>query len=364
MGSIFEKERDLILQEYSADYKDDMASEMTVFLSITPEIHYEIQVRFANYPEPPQIILPTDLENELGEARRFLLGLRGWDTQNPPHIVEIIRELEDILQKIIFPSDEMEEVMREFNSHMIGPYTLHILLYSYKMKTFEFDIFHKKPNRPVLHFTSELQRILNVEELSLPSQWPRISLIDICREVSKKIDNRTRILDELKQLEDQKAFRRNIRRSLNQELILDVRVEIETGEFCDLEIRLNEEFPLAPPNIELKSLSNSEINQELNQLLIEQYNNWQNANTILEILEDVKNFIKRKSKQICQICHNYSCPRCHKPIFTKIAGISGENECKTQCNTCQATFHRCCWADQLKLTRKCPICLTQKTIFL
>ena len=46
MSDRLEKERDLILQEYSADYEDANPGEITVYLSITPEIHYEIQINF------------------------------------------------------------------------------------------------------------------------------------------------------------------------------------------------------------------------------------------------------------------------------------------------------------------------------
>jgi len=49
---------------------------------------------------------------------------------------------------------------------------------------------------------------------------------------------------------------------------------------------------------------------------------------VIELIDDVKAFLKRKSKQICQICHSYVCPKCKKPILTKIRDISGENEYK------------------------------------
>ncbi|MHA1651655.1 MAG: hypothetical protein ACTSYB_15800 [Candidatus Helarchaeota archaeon] len=362
MDNNLEKERDLILQEYSADYEDENPAEMIIYLSLTPEIHYQIQLNFKNFPEKPEIILPSALKQEIGDPNRFLTHLREWDPHNPPHIVEIIRELEGILQHIIYPNDEMENVMMEFNAHMSGPYRLHVLLYSYKMKTYEFDIIHKKPHPPSLSFSPELEKILKVNELRTLPKWPRFSLIDIVREISRKIDNRTRILDELKKLEKRNDIQKSVRRSLNGKLTINTRIQIETNEFCELEIKLSEEFPLAPPEMELKNVSDDKIREEMNELLISQYNQWQHATTIVELLDDVKAFLKNKSKLICQICHHYKCPKCGKPIQTQIRGISGENECRKNCADCQASFHRCCWVEQIKLMRKCPVCLTPKTI--
>lgn len=363
MGNVHEKERDLILNEYSADYEENNPTKMIVYLSITPEIHYQIQLKFEKYPEKPEIILPSNLLNELGDPSRFLNGLREWNTQNPSHIVELIRELEDILQLMIYPNDEMEEVLMEFNGHMVGPYRLQVSLYSYKMKTYEFQIVHKKPNSPSLILSPELEKLIKVNEIQTLQKWPRNSLIDICREISKKIDHRTRILNELKQLEQKTDYQKNVKKWDAQGLLLSVRIEIETDEFCDLEVTLTSEFPLAPPNLELKSLSPNEIKNDLDEFLLSIYNQWQHANSIVEILDDVKGFLKEKSRHICQICHQFKCPKCRKPLTqTKVRGISGEIECKQQCNSCHSSFHRCCWTDQMKHSRKCPACLALQRV--
>ncbi len=364
MGNIFENELNLILKEYSADYTEENPADLTVYLSITPEIHYQVQVNFKTYPERPSINLPPDLTEELGDPANFLFTLRDWDSKKPPHIVDIIHELEEIFHRIIYPNDEMEEVMAEFNAQMIAPFKLQVSLYSYKMKTYDFQIIHKKPNPPFFILSPPLEKIIKPEELDFVQKWPAFRLIDICRDLSKKIDNRVRILDELKQLDQRREYQKIIHGPKNQELLLDIRIEIETEEYCELSLKLNEEFPVAPPEIEIKSVSNTAIQDELNEFLLSQYNQWQNANTIVEILDDVKSFLKQKSKLICQICHQYKCPRCGKPIITKLRGISGETECKSPCTGCHANFHRCCLNEQLKLTRKCPICMTPRTVFL
>jgi len=363
MGELLDNENDLILREYSADYDVKNISAMTVYLSITPQIHYQIQINFQSFPEKPQLTIPQNLIEELGDPLRFLKVLREWDSHNPPHAVEIIRELEKVLQRVIYPNDEMEEVMMEFNSYMSGPYKLHVLLYSHKMKTYEFEIIHQKLNPPSLLLTPPLEKILKINEISSLKQWPRLSLIDICREISKKIDHRTRIMDELKYLEKNLAYQKIIKKWDSNELVFEVRIEIETDEYCVVEVNLSEDFPMAPPNLELRTVKPEENRNSLNEFLLSQYNQWQHANTVSELLDDIKNFVKQKSKKICQNCHQYHCPKCNKPIAqTKLHGISGELNCIHKCNSCNANFHKCCWTEQIKHSRKCPSCHTQQRV--
>ncbi|MHA1277861.1 MAG: hypothetical protein ACTSQI_08425 [Candidatus Helarchaeota archaeon] len=364
MADLLKNEQDIILQEYSADYNDEIPGIMQIYLSITPQIHYTIQIDFKNYPEIPKVTLPPSLRKDLGEPNLFLSSLRKWNSQASPHVIELIRELEEFLNQIIRLNNEMEQVTMEFDAYMSGPYRLHVLLHSYKLKTYEFDIVYKKSTPPSLIFSPALEKILNQKELKTISIWPRSTLIDICREISKKIDYRTRILDELNELEKRGTYQKYIRRSQDGSLLIDLRIEIETGEYCEFRIRLGEGFPLTPPDFTLKNLSDEMVREDLTQLLLSYYNEWQHATTLVELLDDLTEFIKRKSKQICQICHSYKCPKCGKPIKTKIKGISGETECARKCDTCSAIFHRCCWIEQLKLTRKCPVCLAPKTSYL
>lgn len=366
MGNNLEKELDLILREYNVDYSEENPGKITLYISLTPEIHYSIQINFADYPEKSELVLPPEIIDEMGDLSDFLLTLRDWDRQNPPHIVQIVHELEDLLQHMIYPNDEMEELMKEFNAHMIGPNRLQVTLFSYKKKIYEFQIVHQKPNSPIFILSKDLEQIIKPQELQAIRNWPQSRLLEICRELSKEIDHRTRILDELKQLNFKKEYKKAILRE-GQDLIIIASIEIETGELCELKIKLTEEFPSAPPDIELQSVSNETFRDDLNKFLLTAYNEWQPMNTVVEILENMRNLLKRKSKNICQICHEYRCPTCKKPLSEfKAKGISGEffHECRQQCGSCHAIFHRCCWNNQIKLTRKCPICLAQSNVFL
>lgn len=367
MEDIIEIEKNLVLNEYNADYEEEFPAELTIYLSITPVIHYQFQINFKNYPEKPDIVLSSDLRDEVGDPARFLTRLREWNPTNPPHIVDIIHELEEFLQRIIYPNDEMEQVMMEYpDAHMIGPFRLFVQLYSYNMQIYDFQIVHQKGNPPKLILSAELEKIIKINELRSLQLWPRIDLIDICRELSKKIDHRTRILAELKQLDEKSKYQKIVKKWDAQGLVLEVKIEIETGESCTIEINLTADFPLAPPNFELKSLSTDSIRNELNELLLSHYNQWEHATNLVEILDDFRNFLKRKSKNICQNCHHFKCPKCRKPISSQLSmsGISGENQCMHRCHSCNSIFHYCCWTEQIKMTRKCPVCLAQQSVFL
>ncbi|MHA1264164.1 MAG: hypothetical protein ACTSRS_02925 [Candidatus Helarchaeota archaeon] len=365
MADLFEKERDLILQEYSCDFKEERPAEMIIYISITPEIHYQIQINFEQYPKKPTLHLPAELEKQIGDPNHFLPSLRHWNPQKPPHVIETIRELETHLFEIISPDKEMEQVMLEFNAYLVAPFRIHVILVSYKMNTYEFDIVYKKPNPPSLIFDSRLEKILKIDELSTLSQWPRANLADICREISKKINHRSRILDELKSLEENPRYRKIIKHWNSKKLILEIQIEIETGESCAIEFNFSEDFPLAPPNMEIKTIDNEKIREALNDLLLSFYNQWQHTTTILEILNEIQLLLKQNSTFICQLCHKYECPICHKPLSqSKITGISGELNCKYQCSSCSTLFHKCCWNEYVKFTRKCPKCYSpQGTLF-
>ncbi|TFG05874.1 MAG: hypothetical protein EU536_00590 [Promethearchaeota archaeon] len=362
MVNRIEHETHLILQEYSCDYDDEKSGVLTVYLSITPQIHYQISLNFNNYPDKPEIVLPTDLQKEVGNLDSILTGLSDWDPQKPLHVVELLRELEGEVQRVIFPNEEMEEVMMEFNAYMVAPFKLHVI-FLIDQKAYEFDIIHKKPDPPSLVFDTPLEQILKPTDLTTLALWPRTKLLEIVREISHKIENRTRIIDELKQLDTLKPYQKTIKKWNGQGLNLEIRIELETGEYCIIEITLSEEYPLIPPAIELKSLSNPQDQETLNELLLQYYNRWQRETRLCEVLNDIQLFLQQTSTHICNLCRHYKCPQCQKPISQlQMRGISGEFDCIHRCQSCGAIFHKCCWKQYVKQTRKCPKCLAQQTI--
>ncbi|MHA1291137.1 MAG: hypothetical protein ACTSQJ_00545 [Promethearchaeota archaeon] len=109
------EEAQLVNNEYVAEFVEGMISHLKIFLSISLTHHYEILIDFTNYPLKPKIEISEGLQEELGKSLNELLYFLGnWDTKIPPHIIEIIRELEAVLMKFkakgkLSDTDEMPE---------------------------------------------------------------------------------------------------------------------------------------------------------------------------------------------------------------------------------------------------------------
>lgn len=108
-GKIEEYERDEVLwnesqdvmQNYTADFIEGIISRLTIYLSISIQHHYEFEIDFTDYPKKPQLKLPESLLGDLGapfEKQSYFL--QHWDEKIPPHIIEIVRELEHVLMNL------------------------------------------------------------------------------------------------------------------------------------------------------------------------------------------------------------------------------------------------------------------------
>ena len=93
-------EAEIAKADYVAEFVEGMISQIKVFLSISLTHHYEIYIDFSEYPAKPKISIGAGLAEELGKSLDELLFFyRNWDTKIPPHIIEIIREIEGVLMK-------------------------------------------------------------------------------------------------------------------------------------------------------------------------------------------------------------------------------------------------------------------------
>jgi len=108
-------EAQAVMGEYAADFVDGIISKLQMSMSISLTHHYDLVVDFTNYPEMPTITIPKslaeDIEQPLEEALYFM---QNWDPKIPPHMIEIVRELEAFLVKKkgeskLTPTAEMPE---------------------------------------------------------------------------------------------------------------------------------------------------------------------------------------------------------------------------------------------------------------
>ncbi len=88
----------LIKQEYATQYVDGLIFKLHIYFKISSAQCYKIYIDFSDYPLKPTIILDNELSRELGEdLDEKLYFYRSWDKKRPPHIIEIIKELETVL---------------------------------------------------------------------------------------------------------------------------------------------------------------------------------------------------------------------------------------------------------------------------
>ncbi len=91
----------MIKDKYPANFLEGMIFNMEIYLSINLSQHYKVFVDFSNYPSKPIIDITEGLKQELGKNLEELLNLFSiWDPKVPPHIIEIINELEAVLKKL------------------------------------------------------------------------------------------------------------------------------------------------------------------------------------------------------------------------------------------------------------------------
>ncbi len=93
-------ESQMVKDDYVTEYAEGVIFNIKIFLSISLTHHYEIYIDFSNYPDKPKIVIGQGLQNELGKNIEELLYLyKNWDSKIPPHIVELVREIEAVLMK-------------------------------------------------------------------------------------------------------------------------------------------------------------------------------------------------------------------------------------------------------------------------
>ncbi len=64
-----------------------------IFYQLESQMNFEIEINYKDYPKKPQIIYHHDLGSIIGSPQGLQVMQR-WNTSNPPHIVQIVQEVE------------------------------------------------------------------------------------------------------------------------------------------------------------------------------------------------------------------------------------------------------------------------------
>ena len=117
-SQIAEEANDLMFY-YQTDF-DNLITKAIVYLSITANYHFTIEIDFTNYPKRPKLKIPSKIielfiEND-GDVFENVPTLFDWDDDDPGRIYQVIAEIEYVLMKTYrTKTDKPEKVPLEIN---------------------------------------------------------------------------------------------------------------------------------------------------------------------------------------------------------------------------------------------------------
>lgn len=95
---ILYNEAKYIKQKFATEFIDGFIFKLHIYLNISQTQWYKIYIDFFDYPLKPTIKIDDRLIKELGmNLDEILYFYRTWDKKRPPHIIELVNELETIL---------------------------------------------------------------------------------------------------------------------------------------------------------------------------------------------------------------------------------------------------------------------------
>ncbi|MHA1872155.1 MAG: hypothetical protein ACTSXF_14510, partial [Promethearchaeota archaeon] len=352
----------LLQQEYAMDYVDSSISKVEIYLTITIEQTFIIIIDFSNYPKRPIIELPEGVKSILGDVNTSLDTLKKWKESNPPHIVDIVRELE---RKLWFLSDletEAKMITGEYKTEMINGILskLRITLLTYGFKEYTVDVdFTKFPSPPNIKYSKELEELIKVpvETLKAYRNWKRKEshVVDIIREISWLVDKNSRINFELALLRGgsiKEVEYNQDENSLHAKIAGQMKTKDLSFEFL---VKLPEDYPMSAPKIEL--LTDLEAQEDIKTKLTNQINtfvsSWNPFNYLMDLFNEISKAIFAVSVVSCVICHKIECPTCGKPI----SAPNPEDQCQVMCPSCERLYHKHCWDQTIRSFGKCGFCL-------
>ncbi len=110
------EEARMVKDEFPADFLEGLLFHLQIYMRISKSHIYKIFVDFSDYPSRPTLGFSEGLNKEinrkLGKSTDELLYFyKNWDAKTPPHIIEIIKELEAVLVQI-YAKGELSETDR------------------------------------------------------------------------------------------------------------------------------------------------------------------------------------------------------------------------------------------------------------
>lgn len=351
----------MVQQEYALDYIDGSLSKIEIYLTITIEQTFIIRIDFSEYPKRPVLEIPDGLKKLLGDVNNNLEILKKWNEKKPPHVVEIIRELESKLWFLTELETESKMVSGEYKAEMIDGVlsNLRITIYTYGFKEYTLDLdISKYPAQPKITYSQELSDLIKapVETIKTYREWKRKEShsVDILREIQWLVDKNSRINFELSLL---RGGMKEVNYNASENKItaqLEGKMKTEGISF-NFEVLLSPDYPISPPKIELKSEleGREDLKKKLTDQISKFTSGWHQFNYLIDLFNEISKAIFEVSIVSCVICHKIECPHCGKKISSTIES----EQCQVQCPSCERIYHKSCWSKTITSFHKCGFCL-------
>ncbi|MBD3187619.1 hypothetical protein GF325_12365 [Candidatus Bathyarchaeota archaeon] len=356
------EEHEMIMMEYSIDYQTNIA-DINVYLTISVTSTFIININFIDYPEQPRITYPDTLLSLLPNPDSMLETLKKWNRRKPPHVVEILRELETRLWSLNDIEDKLKRIFGEFEaSYLPGSKTaVRVTLLTYGFKEYQVTMdLRNYPSRPSVQYGPRLGNLMKraPEQLKVMQNWDESGekeAVAILREINWLVDKESRMEFELDLLQ---GSLKDVRYDPLTHVILakmkgTMKTEEETFEF---KASLPDNYPLVPPSIELVTeLPDEKMGEKIDASLKKLLTSWiPQSSYLIDAFNAVSKAIFEVSVITCIICHQFECPACGMKMDSPDLN---EETCKAQCSFCERMYHKHCWDQTIASFGKCGFCL-------
>lgn len=353
----------LIQQEYAMDYINNSVGIVEVYLTITVEQTFIIQINFLNYPQRPELILNEGLASMFGDINEKLKILKNWKEKSPSHIVEIIRELESKLWFLSEVEIETKKISGSYKTEIINNIfsNLKVILLTYGFKEYTLNVdLSNYPNFPKIEYSTDLNDLIKtpVENLAVYKNWKKKDshVVEILEEISWLVDKNSRINFEIDLL---KGGMKEVKylaelNSITAKLAGQLKTKDLTFEF---DVKLPDNYPMTAPEFVLKTdLEGMEdLEKKLKKQIKEFVGSWHPFNYLIDLFNRISKAIFEVSVVSCVICHQIDCPSCKSKI--SILNIDYGEECQVMCPACERLYHKHCWDQTILSFGKCGFCL-------
>ncbi len=350
----------LIQQEYAYDQKSQQKGDLNVYLTITLTKTFLIQINFNDYPEKPSVNVPEEAHNLIGDVYQTLDILRNWNTKKPPHVVDILRELENKLYFIKDIEQESKKILGEYkcdlDSDDVTKLQVHLVTYGFKEYLLDVNL-ESYPKPPIIDLSSQLQQIIMtpLTELKSYKNWVEgeSEPVEVIRELAWLVDKNSRINFEIELL---KEHYKKIEYDASESILrVDMKGKMKTQDLTfEFQINLPIEYPMKVPSIkilnEFELEAHEKIKNDLQASFKSFFEDWSPFSYLVDLFNSISKKIFEVSVLSCVICHKIECPSCSRKI-------AGENNCHAECPHCEKHYHLHCWQQTIKSFGKCGFCL-------